>query len=153
MEMPPVEAVAEVAVTMFDETYGSLIRHWSGPANQLLLNIKPGQRAHAGLLDLKRQRIDVQSDAPVENILPQPSPHHEWDVQVWDWIDRGASQLAALQAEIERIERGQQRAMREHALGIAAGTAKLVEINTDIVTIRDQVTAIKAARAELDAIK
>lgn len=110
----------------------------------------PGEGAKCDVAGWESQRVDVETDQVVDYQPPAPDADHEWihddaqgnRVRRWvlkpDAVERRNRRSMAI-ARIAELERKQERAMREHLLGIspteedrAAGAMTLQEIQDAI---------------------
>lgn len=125
-----------------------------GREEVLTANTPPGCGVYEGETDYLSQRVDVESKHLVDYQPPAPGDDHEWihddeqgnRVRRWALKPEAAERIARRAAAIDRIaqlERKQERALREHALGIvptdddrAAGALTLQEIQDEIAEQR-----------------
>lgn len=120
-------------------------------------NTPPGHGVKRDVLDWQSQRVDISTGQLVDYQPPAPDDDHEWlhddangnRVRRWalkpEAAERRARRAAAL-ARIAELERKQERALREHLLGIvpteedrAAGAMTLQEIQDEIAGLRLEV--------------
>lgn len=118
--------------------------------------------AHEGNVDYLSQRIDIGTKKLIDYQPPAPDADHEWihddehgnRVRRWrlkpEVAERRAQRAAAI-ALITQLEKKQERALREHVLGIvpteadrAAGAMTLQEIEDEIAAQRAIITATES---------
>jgi hypothetical protein len=136
-------------ISFYDQTTGIFHSHWIGPEKQIAANTPPNCKYIAGKHELYASRVDVASGAVVDHIPAAPSPNHIWDPQAKRhvWSEAALQRHAAL-TEIERLEKSQSRALREHALGMPEGTQRLAEIDRQITALRLQVASVPVPPAQ-----
>lgn len=107
------------------------------------LNTPDGCGWKEGRYDALSQRVDLDSREVVDWQPPQPDENHEWNAITRRWIkrhdvrEREVMRARAIE-EIEDLERAQNRALREIALGDVCGTARerLASIDGRIASLR-----------------
>lgn len=139
---------------IYDATTGDLLYRFNGSDSQLDANKPEGCGFIKGEYDGLSQRVDPSTGQVVDYQPPAPDDDHEWihddedGNRVRRWVlkaevaERRAIKAAALQ-RIAELERKQERAMREHVLGIelteediAAGAMTLQQIEDAIAEQR-----------------
>jgi hypothetical protein len=108
-------------------------------------NAPEGHTYIAGVFDPLSQRVDLTGEKPVVvDYQPlQPSPDHEWHTTTKRWHLKPEVQTKQAahdnaMAQIQALELGQHRAVRECALGNTLGVKRLLEIEARIKELRGQ---------------
>jgi hypothetical protein len=111
-------------------------------------NTPPGFRAYAGRVDELSQRVDIATGELVEYQPPAPEPadEYEWNAPAKRWRIRSEvatkrAKRTVAQIEIDRLERGQNRALREHAIGKGQAKKTLEDIEAAIEVQREIIRA------------
>ncbi len=143
-------------------------RTYTGQEADLPINTPEACGAVRGHFDHARQRVNLCS-GQVEDWQPPPPDNemmkHEWDAEARRWLARPTlaalkhTALSAARGDIDRIETGQARALREALTADDADTkqvalGRLLAIDARIETHRQQMLRIAAAIDEqsLDAL-
>lgn len=128
--------------SFFDPSTGQFAgRTYSGPEAALEVNTPTGLAPLEGEFDHLSQRVDLDNAEVIDWQPPQPDDDHEWDSERRRWVQTAAARerdVRRMQAQvrIERAEKRQTRAIREHLLGDATALQRLADIEAEIVASR-----------------
>lgn len=133
---------------------------FSGPYHDIALNTPDGCAAIEGVYDHLSQRVDIATGKVVEWQPPKPADSefesHEWSTEHKRWLPKPTLKALKLRSadrvkeDIERIEAGQARALRDLALAgddasRASALARLQQVETRVARRRERLAAIDAA--------
>lgn len=124
-------------VTIYSKATGALLRTFEGPAHLVELQVHDGEAVYDGVLHLNCMRIDLATGQPVPFVPRAPAADFVWDSQqrIHVLSEKGEKKQRA-QAEVDQLERKQQRALREFALGRTDARDKLQAIEDEIAEKR-----------------
>lgn len=134
----------------------------SSDEEALALNTPEGFGARGDVLDWESQRVDIETGELVDYQPPAPDDDHEWihddedgnRVRRWVLKPEVAERRAVKAAAIERIaelEKKQERAIREHVLGIELTEEDIEAGAMTLQQIEDAIAEQRAIIHEADS--